>query len=60
MGAELRGRDEPIRLGEALEELVEVLEERAAAAGAAEGAAGVRPDRPDPAVSSSPTKRRTP
>lgn len=59
MGAERRGQGEPIRLGEALAELVEVLEERAAAAGAAEGAAGVRPDRGDPAVSSPPTKRRT-
>ena len=60
MGAELRGQSEPIRLGEALAELVEVLEERAAAAGAAEGAAGVTPDRHGAAVPSPPTKRRTP
>ena len=60
MGAERRGQSEPIRLGEALEELVEVLEERAAAAGAPEGAAGVTPDRHGAAAPSSPTQRRTP
>ena len=60
MGAERRGQGEPIRLCEALAELVEVLEERAAAAGAAAGAAGVRPYCRDPAAPSAPTKRRTP
>ena len=59
MGAELRGQSEPIRLGEALAELVEVLEERAAAAGAAEGAARVTPNRLVPAAPSPRTKRRT-
>ena len=60
MGAERRGQGEPIRLGEALAELVEVLEERAATAGAAEDAAGVTPGRSRPAGASPPTERRAP
>ena len=59
MDPERRGQGEPIRLGDALAALVEVLEERAAAAGA-ETDAGVTPGRSRPAGASPPTKRPAP